>query len=238
MSELVLVRHGQAAAFSADSDRLTEFGERQIEALGSHWLAHGVAFDEVRSGTLRRQIDSERIVARTYAAAGQPWPEPLRDPDWNEYDAAGVMGRLGKALAERDPNVRALVDAFEKNREAADRNRHFQRMLEALIDHWVTGAATADDVEPFDAFHARVLRARERVRSGPGGRKVAVFTSGGPIGVNVQLSLDAPAPAALKVNWRVRNSSLTEFTFSHDRISLDAFNAIAHLDDPALVSFR
>lgn len=238
MGELVLVRHGQAASFSADSDRLTELGERQIETLACWWLARGVAFDEVRSGTLRRQVESERIVARVYAAAGEPWPEPLRDPDWNEYDSTGVMGRFLPALAAREPAFQALVQDFETNRERPDRNRWFQRMFEVLIDHWVRGEADTDGVEPFRTFHARVLAARERIRSGEGGRKVAVFSSGGAIGVCVQAALDAPPPAALKVNWRVRNASLTEFTFSRERISLDAFNAIAHLDDPALVSFR
>jgi hypothetical protein len=36
----------------------------------------------------------------------------------------------------------------------------------------------------------------------------------------------------------VRNCSLTEFVFSGERISLDSFNAIPHLDDPALRTFR
>lgn len=238
MSELVLVRHGQAAAFTADTDRLTELGERQIETLARWWVTRGVTFDDVRSGTLRRQVESERIVARVYAAAGRPWPEPLRDPGWNEYDATGVMGKFAPALAAREPTFQALVHDFETNRERPDRNRWFQRMFEVLIDHWVRGEHEPDGVEPFRAFHTRVLDARERVRSGPNGRKVAVFSSGGAIGVCVQTSLDAPPAAALKVNWRVRNASLTEFTFSRDRISLDAFNAIAHLDDPALLSFR
>jgi broad specificity phosphatase PhoE len=238
MSELVLVRHGQAASFSADGDRLTELGERQLEVLARYWVGCGVAFDEVRSGTLRRQVQSERIVARVFASAGKPWPEPIRDPDWNEYDSPGVMGRLLPALAERDPEFRTLVQDFEKNREHPDKNRWFQRMFEVLVDHWLRGDSDTDGVEPFRAFHARVLAARDRIRSGPGGRKVAVFCSGGTIGVCVQAALDAPHAAALKVNWRVRNASLTEFTYSRDRISLDAFNAIPHLDDPALVSYR
>lgn len=238
MSEMVLVRHGQAASFSADGDRLTELGERQLETLAHYWLARNVAFDEVRSGTLRRQVQSERIVARVYAAQGKAWPEPLRDPDWNEYDSFGVMGRLLPALAERDARFRALVEDFEKNRERPDRNRWFQRMFEVLVDHWIRGEADADGVEPFRVFHARVLAARDRIRAGEGGRKVAVFCSGGTIGVCVQAALDAPHAAALTVNWRVRNASLTEFTYSRDRISLDGFNAIPHLDDPALRTFR
>ena len=67
---------------------------------------------------------------------------------------------------------------------------------------------------------------------------MAVFTSGGVIGLAVQNVLNAPERSALEINWRVRNCSLTEFTFSRDRISLDSFNAIPHLDDPALQTYR
>ena len=66
---------------------------------------------------------------------------------------------------------------------------------------------------------------------------IAVFTSGGPIGVCVQHTLAAPKAAALDLNWRVRNASLTEFVCGRGRVSLDLFNATAHL--PAdLVSYR
>jgi broad specificity phosphatase PhoE len=67
---------------------------------------------------------------------------------------------------------------------------------------------------------------------------VAVFTSGGVIGVTVQNVLNAPEPLALEINWRVRNCSMTEFIFSRDRLSLDSFNTIPHLDDPALRTYR
>ena len=66
----------------------------------------------------------------------------------------------------------------------------------------------------------------------------APFTSGGPIGACVQLSLDAPKAQTMQVNWRVKNASLTEFTFSKGRLSLDSFNREPHVQDPALSSFR
>lgn len=238
MSELVLVRHGQAASFSDDPDRLTGLGARQAEALARHWLARDVAFDEAHSGTLRRQVETERVVARVYAEAGRPWPEPVRHSGWNEYDSNGVLGRLAPALAERDPAFRALVEDFDRHRDRPDVNRYFQRMFERLTEGWLAGEIEADGVESYAAFAARVSEARERVFAGPGSRRVAVFTSGGAIGQCVRLVLDAPSAALLKLNWRIQNTSLTEFTFSRDRCSLDSFNAIPHLDDRTLRSYR
>ena len=63
----------------------------------------------------------------------------------------------------------------------------------------------------------------------PRGADVAVFTSGGPVGVAVQTVLEAPELKAAELNWRVNNASVTRFTFSGPRISLDAFNDIGHL---------
>jgi len=67
--------------------------------------------------------------------------------------------------------------------------------------------------------------------------RVALFTSGGFIGTSVRLALDTPDPMALEVNWRVRNCSLTEFVFTKDRFTLDSFNALPHLEDPALWTY-
>ena len=69
------------------------------------------------------------------------------------------------------------------------------------------------------------------------GRRVAVFTSGGVIGAAVRQALDAPDRMAMEVNWRMRNCSLTEFVFTKDRFTLDSFNALPHLEDPALWTY-
>src|SRR5262249_6034478 len=115
----------------------------------------------------------------------------------------------------------------------------FQKMFEELMTRWVAGELHAPGVETWAAFRERVERGLRRIVRQPGsGRRVAAFTSGGFIGAAVQIALRAPDPAGLEVNWRVRNCSLTEFLFRGERLSLDTFNAIPHLEDPALWSFR
>jgi broad specificity phosphatase PhoE len=238
MSTLVLVRHGQARPFEKDSDRLSELGERQSRALGEYWATRGVAFDEVYCGSLVRHRRTEECCREAYLAAGSSrWPVAVVNPGWNEYDADGVLHRLGPALADREEAFAKLRAEFEAMRGSPDRNRYFQRLLEALMERWL-GGEIVDGVEPFAAYEARVRSALQAVLDGRGSRNVAVFTSGGPIGLCVQQALGAPIPTFLDVNWRVKNCSLTEFVFGRGRISIDSFNTISHLADPALISFR
>ena len=82
-----------------------------------------------------------------------------------------------------------------------------------------------------------MVRGLRRIQQGAANRRVVLFTSGGPIGVLVQTALSAPDRSFLDINWRVRNCSITEFVFSSDRLSLDSFNTIPHLE-PALRTFR
>ena len=104
---------------------------------------------------------------------------------------------------------------------------------------WVKGEHAANGFEPWPAFRDRVRGAlRGIMKSAGGGSRVAVFTSGGPIGVAVQTALAAPDPTAIELNWRVRNGSVTEFVFSGGRVTLDAYNSIAHLREPELWTYR
>ncbi|HEU0175915.1 MAG TPA: histidine phosphatase family protein [Blastocatellia bacterium] len=239
MGYLVLIRHGQSRSFEKDSDRLSPLGEEQARALAKYWILRGVNFDEVYAGALIRQQRTAEIVEECFVQSGVDWPRLQTTPELNEYDSIGIINNLIPSLAERDAAFRALAEEFDRNRTAPERNRHFQRMFEAVTSVWLGGELEVEGVESWRLFQSRVRAAIKRITSAEGsGRRVAVFTSGGVIGLTVQNVLNAPEAKALEINWRVRNCSLTEFIFSRDRMSLDSFNAIPHLDDPALRTYR
>jgi broad specificity phosphatase PhoE len=208
VSTLTVIRHGQARPFEADSDRLSECGESQARALRAYWERTGASFDDVISGSLVRH---QRTAEFAIAAGARI------DPAWNEYDAENIM---------RGHRPSSFPD-----------NRAFQKVFERVMLDWVDGRA-ADGAEPFAKFRDRVHEGLRRIQEGPSDRRVLLFTSGGPIGILVQVALNAPEKSFLDVNWRVRNCSISEFVFSRDRFTLDSFNAIPHLEDPALRTFR
>ncbi len=234
MSTLTLVRHGQAQIFQQPAAALSPLGEVQAAKLAHFWLQSATWFDEVYSGSLARQVRTEEVVAECFRRASEPWPVAARDPGWNEYDATGVLAHFPR----EDSRLAALEQEYEQARGTPEENRRFQRVLEAAMLRWMDGSLAAEGIEPWPEFRQRVSGALERIMSGPPGRRVAVFTSGGPIGFAVHCAMRAPARSFLDVNWRIRNCSVTEFVFDRDRLTLDSFNCIAHLDEIALRTYR
>ena len=237
MSILTLVRHGQAHAFQRDSDLLSATGEKQARELAAFWLKQGLYFDQVYTGSLVRQIRTEQVIAAAMHDAGASWPAAEQDPSWNEYDATGVLTRMVPKLAAGDARFAALVEAFEKARGGPDQNRYFQPMFEAAMTAWLN-TPSIYGIESWPQFRERASSAIRGLMSGPAGRRVAVFTSGGPIGFAVQFALRAPDAAFLEVNWRIRNCSITEFVYTKDRFTLDTFNGLGHIEDRELQTYR
>jgi broad specificity phosphatase PhoE len=239
MATLTLVRHGQARTFEDGGGELTPIGEEQARALGRYWICHGEVFHEVYSGTLERQRRTAEIVGQCFVDAGLAWPQLQMIQDLNEYDGLGIIDKLAPALAERDGSFVELRAAFERNKNSPERNRHFQKMFEAVTAVWLAGELEVDGVESWSSFSSRARAALRRIIGQPGsGRRIAVFTSGGVIGLALQTVLGAPQQMALEINWRVRNCSLTDLIFNRERLSLDSFNSTPHLNEPALRTFR
>lgn len=238
MSTLVLIRHGQAAAYGHGADHLTEVGRRQAQRLGEYLVARDETFDAAYAGDLLRQQETATIVADVYKAAGKVFPAIETAIGWNEYDANGVTGALVPVLAEADAAFAQKVSDFQAAIGTREQNRYFQRMFEVVMGKWVRDEITAPGVETFSSFHQRVNDARAAIINDPKSRRVVAFTSGGPIGACVQLVMQAPLHMAMEINWRVRNTSITELLYSRDRISLDSFNAVPHISEPDLLTFR
>lgn len=248
MSVLILVRHAQASFFHDDYDRLSPLGEQQARLLGEFWVTQGLQFHAVYTGPRTRQRRTADLAGEVYRQAGLAWPEHVVLDDGDEYDLSGMMG-LAPELARANAEFEALSNAYQQSEGELERLRTFQAMFEALLHHWqgvgqAFEPATADKnvcptLECWPVFRQRVQRALGLIRQQPGrGRRIALFTSGGFIGTAVQSVLTAPDRAALELNWRLRNCSLTELVFTRDRISLDSFNTVPHLTDSSLWTYR
>ena len=239
MSNLFIVRHGQASFLEPDYDRLSKKGEAQARLLGDYWTKKPLIFDLVYSGPRRRQKETARIVGEAYREAGLPWPDPVVAREFDEFQAEAVLASTLPRLVETDERVRDLHLAFQDARGTDERFKTFQRVFEVVIGRWARGELAVPDLEPWPDFCVRVQRGLAQLcDNGHRGRRIAVFSSGGPVGVAMKKALDLDTGATLKTAWMVANGAFTEFLFSPGRFTLHSYNAYPHLTDPNLLTYR
>ena len=218
MSNLYVVRHGQASFFAENYDQLSLIGETQSRLLGEYWARRHVVFDEVFTGPCQRHGETARLAGEAYAAAGLPWPQPVTLPGLDEYEAEAVLKQALPRLIEEHANIRHLHEAMERAADRAEKLRTFQKLYEVVIDRWAHGELDLPQVESWTAFCQRMHRALDQIVSRPGSRRqVAAFTSGGPVGVCMQRALGVTHRTTLQLAWMVRNGAFSEFIFSGER---------------------
>ena len=242
MSNVILVRHGQASFLGQDYDKLCANGETQARLLGEYWSRRGVAFDRVYSGPRARQTETARIVAEGYRAAAVDFPETVVMNEFDEYQAEAVLRECLPQLLQVDSGIRELRHAYESSKESGDhgeRRKTFEKLFEAVIRKWVTGEVAATGVEPWHDFCSRVERGLAQVVNDTApAASIVIFTSAGTIGAAVRRALHLSAEDTLQVTWMSRNASFTSFLASGERFTLSAFNAHPHLDSEELLTYR
>jgi broad specificity phosphatase PhoE len=229
VSTLLVIRHGQASYGQVDYDRLTPTGVEQAARLGTYFARAGRGLDQVVVGPRRRQRDTARHMVDALRAEGGRAAEPTEHEGLDEYPAEAILRRALPSLPEE---ARALLDAPTDARA-------FQHVFERVMRRWVSGDLATGDTETFAEFAARVRRAVTDIVAAAGrGKTVAVVTSAGPTAIAAQLALEWPDVTALKQSWVVANTGVTEIKFRGDEMTLVVFNALPHLREPRLVTYR
>ncbi len=213
MAELYLVRHGQAS-FGADNyDELSPSGRTQSGWLGEYFAQANLRFDRVVIGTMQRHRQTADAIL---AAMGGPPIELAQDAGLNEYDFEALFAALG------DEGLPSALSASSSKKDFYKGLRH---VLQLWADDRLPGAVP----ETWQQFQTRVQRARSDIQRA-GGRRVLVVSSGGPIAVTAQQVLQAPAASAIALNLQIRNSSVCQYVFNDDAMSLVSFNSVPHLE--------
>jgi len=239
MGRLLLIRHAQASFLSQNYDQLSDLGEKQARLLGEYWAKRNTGFDRAWTGPCVRHKDTARLARDACVHAGQQFPEPVVVPEFDEYQGDEVLQRSLPRLLESSDRIRELHKAFEKSDGPYEKFKTFQKMFEAVISMWVDGKISPDGVESWTEFSIRVNQGLTHILSAcRQGERVVVFTSGGPIALAVQRSLQLTPQNTLQVSWMSQNCSVSEFLFSKDRFTLSTFNSFSHLDNSSLQTYR
>ena len=236
MSEIYFVRHGQASFGDKDYDRLSPTGVKQAQILAQHMVRTGQSFDAVYSGTLIRQKNTSRELISSFKASGRLIPEPVESGNFDEYDSFMVWETLLPLLIKEEPSLSDDLSKIHSNKKI------FQKIFEKVMRRWVSGDFNQPGVPSWSDFKERVEIGISGIMETQGtGRKIIIFTSGGPISAAVQYALGLSDDKTIEISWQIMNASVTRFKYNSSCITLSVFNDITHIEienDRNLITYR
>ena len=218
MSQVLLVRHGQASWGADDYDVLSE--PRGGAVLGGRQGARRPRGPArlLLHGRMTRQRETARLLGE---AAG--WS------DWAE-DESGTRWTTRRS-SQRQPHT------FEGDTPT---RREFQVWFEAATERWVAGRHDHEYAESFSAFSGRVLGALAGPRHGwtPGAPRWSSPPAGPIAWVTAEL-LGGGADIHRRVAPVVVNASVTKVVVGQRGATLVSFNDHSHLEaEPGLLTYR
>ena len=213
MRTLYLVRHGQASFGAADYDQLSPLGTQQCHALGGWMRSHGLQFDAVLCGTLRRHVQTLDALQDGHGSL----PQALPWPGLNEYDSLALIRAI-------HPEPLAAPETPEAYKA------HF-RLLRDARQAWMSGRTAPVGMPAYADWVAGITSALVHVQRQCAGN-VLLVSSGGPIATAVGHVLGTSPETTIELNLRIRNSAVTEIAFNPKRMHLVSFNHLPHLDAP------
>lgn len=225
MSTLYFIRHAQASFGEENYDRLSETGIKQSVILGQYLSSIKMQFDEIYCGTMERQKDTAGKYLSTAEMTGLSVPDIRYDSRLNEYDAKKIMTILIPVLLSEKPQMNEHMDKLLTDRKS------FQIVFSEVMDMWCSGKYAMDGTATWEEFLSGIQGFLEdRMKEHSGNRKIAVFTSGGPISAVIMKILSLDIGTSMLVRDRIVNSSITRFKYSAYKMMITSFNEYSHLE--------
>lgn len=213
MSQLTLVRHGQANNSAQDEhgyDALSDLGHQQARWLGSYFDVAGERFDRVYSGTMRRHRETARSIGHT---------DVIEDARLNEVAYFDLAQKMHDQFGIKHPTGR----------------EEFIEHLPLVFTAWRDGQIE-DTAETFQNFEDRVDDVLHEIAAGEG--RALVVTSGGFISMGIRVSMGLEIGSMARMALAIMNTSVHQLHPIGTALSLTQFNAVPHLADPARAEAR
>ncbi|MDN3640449.1 histidine phosphatase family protein [Simiduia curdlanivorans] len=217
MTEILLVRHGQASLGGPSYDQLSSLGYQQAQ-----WLAdylHGQHQQEpktsmVMSGGMKRQQQTAEPILMLLGHTAAQEHAGFREFDFEQVVMAYLELNPGYPLADKPTH------------------KELYRLLSAAMEAWAeNGLTLQQDQESWPDFHQRVAQAWAELQPVPAGRSIIV-TSAGVIASILRHLLRLDNLATIRLNLQIKNSSVTRLYFDGSDYHLSGFNSVSHLEHP------
>jgi len=233
MSTIYLIRHAQASFGKSDYDCLSDLGQQQSKIIADHFHNLGLEFDAIYSGEQLRHEQTLTAYLDNLADSGEKTPAVHKKETFNEYDSENILKTLIPEMIREEPAFEAEVTMMLSDK------RSFQMVYEKVMRKWVNNANSTKNPqnkpthkpETWKTYSERVRTGLNKIMATEGTRKkIAVFTSGGPISVCIQKVLNLSNENTLQLTWQIMNTSITRLKYSDSRLMLFGFNDVTHLE--------
>lgn len=215
MTEIILIRHGQATLGGPCYDQLSELGQQQAQWLAEHLSERGYPQGNVAQ-LLTGCMDRQRQTAAALAELVPTLPRS-EHAGFNEFDFEQVV--MAYLVAHPDYLLSAKPTANE-----------LAALLRLSMLAWSAGTLVLpDDQETWLGFHGRVADAWQAIEVGKH-PTIFLVTSAGVIASIVRYLLRLDDAATIRLNLQIRNASMTRIVHDGSEFSLNGFNLLPHLE--------
>jgi len=223
MATLYLIRHGQASFGQENYDQLSELGQQQASRLGEVLNKRLPKFDAICLGTMKRhQQTAENCLNGFNQVFDQI--DAVFDDGWNEYDHQDILRQFRPEFA----TSQSMMEFIGKQ---PNPKKAFEADFNGAINRWMAGENDRDYVESWSKFTTRVHRAlNDTLANNPDKKRIAVFTSGGPISLVSQHLLGVPQEKIMQMNWTLLNCGVTKVVSTGSRLFVASLNEHTHFE--------
>ena len=199
---------------------MSKKGVKQSIALGKKLLKNNISFDQTIIGPLKRHQQTFDGINKGY---GGDLSNPLIIEEFAENQLMEIAQHFIPKMLNTDKNIKEIFNAvpFWK------RKRKFLEYFNIIAKKWIHNELDLSEknFESYDEFRERVRTAKKKVSSLMNeNRNTMVVSSGGAItGVYAEchpLTVDE----IMKLNFKIKNASITLFNKENDTFTLDTFN--------------
>lgn len=219
MTSIYLIRHGQASFGKAEYDCLSELGEQQATHLGASFTKRIEGFDKVVSSNIQRH---QQTADGCLLAMQQSNIQPQLDAEWNGYDHQDILAQFDSELSTAQ-GVKTYMSRQDNPHKA------LEQVISQAFSRWIGSQHNDDYIESWPTYQARIKTALANLVSSIDGQKrVAVFSSGGPIALLSQAILGVPTENLMALNWTLVNCGITKLISTKKALFYRHLTSTAH----------
>lgn len=221
MSEIYLVRHGQASFGAKNYDKLSSLGHQQAVWLGEYFKARSIIFDHIVVGNMVRHKETAEGICH-----GLGLDHKVADfevmPALNEFNFNDLLRAYLRSHAE--------FSAINNH----DPKAYFRLLKKATLA-WQQGKLVGPIEESWHDFQQRVKNGINLVHQNATQlnnpqANILVVSSGGVKSLILQHILEFNDEQVMPLNFQIKNTSVSNLFCTSNTLLLKSFNNLPHLD--------